>query len=232
MARRVLLSGCLVAMLASGGLADKLILTDGRTFIGTVAVEGDTVFITVPYGTLRFSKGLVERIELKDTPEQEFRKKLGELPLDDPNALYGLARWASKNSLDRQASDLYALILKLDANHTPTRLALGYVRLQNKWLTFEQAVQQAHGKLEAGSHASLLDDVLPALAGSALTKEQESQVLELTACTFLRSRQFDVARQKFLELAGKAPAPPAARFTAIAGILESNPDGMYVLRET
>ena len=93
-------------MLASAGLADRLILTDGRTFTGTVAVEGDTVLITVPYGTLRFSKAQVERIELKDTPEQEFRKKLGEVLLDDPNALYGLARWADKNTLSRQAGDL------------------------------------------------------------------------------------------------------------------------------
>jgi len=231
MARRAVLSGCLVALFAAVGLADKLILIDGRTFTGTVAVEGETVLITVPYGTLRFPKNQVERIELKDTPEQEFRKKLGEAPLDDPNALYGLARWAQDNSLSRQASDLYALILKLNPDHAPTRRSLGYILLQKKWLRFDQAVQQARGKLEAGSYAALLDDVLPALQAAAGTKEQQVEVVELRAYTFLRSRQFDVARQTFSELATKAAGPAAARFAAIADILEKNADGMYVLRE-
>ncbi|HUS90396.1 MAG TPA: hypothetical protein VM695_01055 [Phycisphaerae bacterium] len=233
MARRVVFAGCLVALLAGVCPADKLILIDGRTFIGTVAVEGDTVLITVPYGTLRFPKTQVERIELMDTPEQEFRKKLGEAALDDPNALYGLAQWAEKNSLSRQAGDLYALVLKLKPDHAPTRLAVGFVLLDQRWLTFDQALQQARGKLEAGSYAALLDDVLPALGAAARTRDQQIQIADLTACTFLRSRQFDVARQKFLELTDKAaPDANSMRYAAIASILEKNPDGMYVLRET
>jgi len=220
-----------VALLAPASLADKLILTDGRTFTGTVAVEGEMVLITVPYGTLRFAKAQVERIELKDTPEQEFRKKLGEVPLDDPNALYGLARWADKNALKRQAQDLYALILKLDPNHAPTRLATGYVRVQQRWLTFDQAVQLTRGKLEAGSYALLLEAILPALEASGRTEAQQLEVLDLTAHTLLRSHQFNVARQKFAELATRAEDPNATRYATITAVLESNPDGMYVLRE-
>jgi hypothetical protein len=229
---RVLLSGCLVALLAASAAADKLILTDGRTFTGTVAVEGDTVLITVPYGTLRFPKTQVERIELMDTPEQEFRKKLGEAPLDDPNALYNLAQWADHSSLARQAGDLYALILKLSPNHRATRKALGYIRVGKSWLTFDQALQQARGRLEAGGYEALLEEVLPALKAAATTKARHAEVEELLGLTQLRSRQFAAAAATFAALGKTADPPLAARAAAIADILAENADGMYVLRET
>ena len=228
---RLSLSGCLLTLLAVTASADRLILTDGRTFTGTVDVEGDTVLITVPYGTLRFPKNQVERIELKDTPEQEFRKKLGETALDDPNGLFYLARWAQQNSLDRQAGDLYALILKLDNNHAYTRRALGYVRIQSKWLTFEKALRLARGRLEAGSYVALLDDVLPALKEAAKTKRQRLEISELRGYAQLRSRLFAPATKTFASLAGKADPPASTRFAAIREILTDNPDGMYVLRE-
>jgi len=221
-----------VALLVAVASADKVILTDGRTFTGTVDVEGDTVRITVPYGTLVFPKTQVERIELKDTPEQEFRKKLGETDLDDPNGLFYLARWAETNCLDRQAGDLYTLILKLDPDHVYTRRALGYVRINQKWLTFNRGLLQARGKLEAGSYAALLDDVLPALKQTAKTKRQHLEVAELLGYTQLRSRLFAPATRTFADLAEKADPPPAVRFAAIREILTDNPDGMYVMRET
>ena len=227
---RVVLAGCLVALAAAPVAADKLILTDGRTFTGTVALEGQTVLITVPYGTLRFPRSLVERIELKDTPEQEFGKRLAETALDDPNGLYSLARWAEKQTLSRQAGDLYELILKLDADHAETRRALGFVRTGSQWLAFDKALVQARGKLEAGSLAALLDDVLPALQAAANTSEQHLSVAELLALTQLRSRQFAVAAETFAELAERADAPASLRWTAIREILQANPDGMYVLR--
>lgn len=226
---RAMLSACVVAMLSSLALADKLILIDGRTFTGTVTVEADTVLIAVPYGTLRFPKNQVERIELKDTPEQEFRKKLGEVPLDDPNALFSLAEWADRNSLGRQASDLYALILKLSPDHGPTRRVLGYVRIDRQWLTFEKGVQQARGKLEAGSYKALLDDVLPALKTMATTRKMHMTVMELLGHTQLRSGKFAAAAKTFGELAGKSEPPAAIRHAAIVGILTRNGDGMYVL---
>lgn len=228
---RAMLSACLVALFSAAALADKLILTDGRTFTGTVTVEADTVLIKVPYGTLRFPKNQVERIELKDTPEQEFRKKLGETSLEDPEALFALAQWADKNTLGRQASDLYALILKLDPDHAATRRVLGYVHIGRQWLTFAKALEQAQGKLEAGSYAALLDDVLPALKAAAGSRKMHLQVMDLEAHTLLRSRQFAEAARAFAELARKSEGPAVIRNEAIAGILTKSPDGMHVLRE-
>ncbi len=228
---RVALTAALLASLTAIASADKLYLTDGRTFTGTVAVKGDTVHITVPYGTLRFSKSVVERIELKDTPEQEFRKRLGETALDDPNALSALAGWAAENALERQANDLYTLILKLDADHPRARRALGFIRINKQWMTFGKALELARGRMEAGSYAALLADILPALKAAANTKARHMEVAELLAHTQLRSKRFAEAAEAFALLAEQADPPRSARAAAIIRILEENADGMYVLRE-
>ena len=234
---RAAISGCLIAVLASVAAADKLVLTDGRVFTGTVSVEADTVQISVPYGALRFAKTMVERIEFMDTPEQEFRKKLADTALDDPNALYDLAQWAGKKSLSRQAGDLYGLILKLSADHAGAHKALGHIRIGKLWLGFDAALEQARGKLEAGSYAVLLEEILPALRAAAPTRQQALQVMYLLADTQLRSRQFNHAEATFGELAEAArkAEPPATdlatRSAIIVEILHANPDGMYVLRD-
>ena len=234
---RAALSGCLIAALASVAAADKLVLTDGRVFVGTVSVEEDTVQISVPYGDLRFPKIDVERIEIMDTPEQEFRKKLADTALSDPNALYELAQWATSKSLSRQAGDLYGLILKLDADHSGAHKALGHIRIGRMWLGFDAALEQARGKLEAGSYTVLLEDILPALKAAAPTRQQALQVMYLLADTQLRSREFNHAEATFGELAEAArkAEPPAVdlatRSAMIAEILHANPDGMYILRD-
>jgi len=235
---RAALSGCLVAILATAAAADKLVLTDGRVFTGTVSVESDTVQIAVPYGTLRFDKTMVERIELMDTPEQEFRKKLADTDLDDPNALFGLAQWAGQKKLTRQATDLYNLTLKLAPGHAGAHKGLGHILIGKTWQPFEAALAQARGKLEAGSYEVLLEDIIPALKQAAPTRADSLEVTDLLGHAQLRSRQFIRAEATFTELAelARKSEPPAVdlavRAGAIAEILHANSDGMYVLKET
>lgn len=234
---RAAFSGCLIAALASLAAADELVLTDGRVFVGTVSVEADTVEITLPYGTLRFPKIDVERIEIMDTPEQEFRKKLADVALTDPNALYSLAQWAGRKGLSRQAEDLYSLTLKLNPDHAGAHKARGHIRIGKLWLGFDAALEQARGKLDAGSYTVLLEEILPALKAAAPTRRQALQVVDLLADTQLRSRQFTHAEATFIELAEAArkAEPPASdlatRSATVAEILRENPDGMYILRD-
>lgn len=234
---RAALSGCLIAILASTAAADKLVLTDGRVFVGTVSVESDTVQIAVAYGTLRFDKTMVERIELMDTPEQEFRKKLAETDLNDPNALFTLAQWAGQKRLSRQATDLHKLILKLEPGHAGAHKGLGHIKIGNKWQPFDAAFDQARGMLEAGSYELLLAEILPALKEVAPTRAKSMEVTELVGYAQLHSRQFMRAEATFSELAESAgkSEPPAAdlacRAMTIAEILHANSDGMYVLKE-
>ena len=81
---------------------DVLILTDGRTFSGNVAVEGDIVRIQVAYGTLHFSSEKVLRIEWKETAESQLARMLRHIPEDDPDALHVAGSWAVENGLRRR----------------------------------------------------------------------------------------------------------------------------------
>ncbi len=227
---RVIASACLITLLASVAAGDKLVLLDGRTFTGTVTVEGQSVRIDMPYGTLRFAREEVLLIDFKDTPETKLAKKLAKTHLDDPDALFKLAEWATANSLDRQADTLYELILKLETDHQGARRRMGFVRIDGTWLEFDVALELARSKLAAGQYRPLLKDVLPALDAAAGTAERRRKVRELIGISQLRSKDFAAAEKTFTELSA-IDSDDAPRYATIAEILKSSKDGMYVLTE-
>jgi len=228
---RVGVSICIVAILSAAASADRIVLADGRSFIGTVSVEDQTVFIKVSYGTLKFPKAKVLRIEFKATPEAELGKKLAKIDQDDPGALFELADWASQHELKRHAEDIYARILKIDPDHGATRRALGYVKVDGQWRTVDLAIELAHSKLEAGCYKELREQLLPQLQKVAPAHRKELVVGELVAQTQLRAKEFVAAAKSFRGLADGADGPKALRFAAVAEILEANAGGMYVLVE-
>jgi len=221
----------LLAALPAVALADRLVLVDGRTFSGTVRVEADTVIIEMTYGTLRFTKDQVARIEMKDTPDVELAKKLSEARKNDAAALFTIAQWAATNDLKRQAGELYARVLEIDPNHAGARRELGFVAIEGQWQTFDKGLELARGKLEADKLESLLKDVLPALEAGATAPQQAVAVRELIGQTQVRAKDFAPAAKTFTELADKSEGAAAVRFGAIAAILKDNPDGMYVVTE-
>jgi hypothetical protein len=227
---RTVAATLVLAVVSAFALADKIVLTDGRSFTGTVTVESDTVIITVPYGTLRFPREQVERIEFKDTPEQEYAKRLADLSLQDANAVYALAEWADDNSLSDRSGELLAQVLRLNPNHAAAHRRLGHVRLDRKWMRFDEGLELARGKLDAGLYTTLLDDIIPELKQVARSGGKLLEVEELLAMTQLRAGHFAIAAKAFTAL-GAANHPLAARCAGIAEVLAANADGMYILRE-
>jgi len=220
--------GLLCAIVAAAA-GDRLILLDGRAFEGTVTVEGQTVRVEMAYGTLQFERGEVERIEFKDTPETQLARRLSQTALDDPQAVFDTAAWAQANGLAERANELYELVLKLDADHPGARRALGFVRLDDRWLLWDPALELARSKLEAGQTDALLRRVLPALREVAPAEADRRVVGELTGLAQIRDSQFEAARRTFAALAEDRQDAAAIRFAALAEILAANPDGMYVL---
>jgi len=229
--RNVLATLLLTTILASVAAADSLVLQDGRTFTGKVTVESEAVLIEMPYGSLRFPKDQVLRVELKDTPEEELAKKLAQTAQDDPNALFALAEWAGQNGLKKQADDLYSRILQIKPDHAPARRALGQVLIDGEWRPLAAAMELSRVKLETGKYDSLLTEVLPRMEEVAVTREKLQEVRELLGHTQLRFGKFADAAETFSSLADKADPPASIRLAAIAEILKANPDGMYVVGE-
>lgn len=221
----------LVAALLAAAKADVLILNDGRSFVGTVRSEGETVFIQTSNSTLSFPKSIVTSIEVKPTPEDEFAAKLADVAKTDTEALFKLAQWAAANSLPKQSQELATTIIELSADHAAARKLLGFVRIDGQWLAFDKAIESARGKLDAGQLDALRKDVLPTLEGVASGKDRLAQVKELQGLVQLRSKDFAASAKTFAALAEAAEAPAAIRFAAIAEVLKENDDGMFVLSE-
>ncbi len=226
-----LLLGSALLAVPAVARADRLILTDGRTITGSVTVEGNTVTIKAAFGTLQFSRQEVARIEMGETPRDEFEKRRAATASDDADALLALAAWAEGKSLPREAGEVYQDVLKINPDHPVARKKLGFVRIDGKWRDFADAMELARSKLETGNHDALLSEICPALTGAAPSPRQALQAGELTAMTLLRAARFAQAAESFKALAAQADPAPATRYLAIADILSGNKDGMYVLKE-
>lgn len=227
---RFAVAALVLAVVSAIALADKIVLTDGRSFTGNVTVESDTVIITVPYGTLRFPRDQVERIELKDTPEQEYAKRLSDISIQDANAVFALAEWADENSLAERSGDLLAQVLRLNPNHAGAHRRLGHVRIDRKWIRLDEGLELARSKLDAGLYSALLEDVIPELKQVARARGKALDVDELIALTELRAGQFAAAAKAFAAI-GAGNSAIAPRCAGVAEVLAANPDGMYILRE-
>lgn len=225
-----MLALAVVSWAACVAFGDELILQDGRVFTGTVTVKGESVIIEMPYGTLSFKRDEVLRVELKDTPLEEYTKRLRKVSTRDAEALFALSMWARTNGLEPQAKELLAKVLELSSDHQAARKACGFARIENQWISYKALLQLAQGRLAGGQLDSLRNDILPALESLA-TKEDAILVQELKGTTHLQSKDFAAAAQIFADLAARSAGPVSLKYSAIAEILSANRDGMYILTE-
>jgi tetratricopeptide (TPR) repeat protein len=210
--------------------ADELVLQDGRTFTGTVTVKEDVVLVQMPYGTLSFSRDQVLRINLKDTPLEQYNKRLAAIDTKDADALCSLAIWARAHGLSTQADELLAKAIQINPDHAAARKASGFAKIDDRWVNFKSGIELGLGKLEAGKYDSVIHDVVPALE-PVCAKDDWPALRELLGTAQLRSKDFSAATGTFTELAAKTSGALSGRYAAIVDILGANRDGMYVLME-
>ncbi len=230
--KRIIISVVFVlAVLTPFAAADRVILTDGRIFEGTATVQDDVVTIEMSYGTISFSRQKVLRIEIRDTPAQQLQKKLDSLKYGDTDAMMEVVRWARQNGLREQADEICRDIIELDEDHAAARRALGHIKIDKQWRTFDQAVELAQNKFYAEQFSQLVNDVLPELLVAAQSEEEELITRRLLARSLLRAGKFSRAAEEYNNLAENTDKFEATRYGVIAEILGQNDDGMYVLRE-
>jgi tetratricopeptide (TPR) repeat protein len=228
---RALITALILFVLTASGWADVLVLSDGRSFEGEVTVHEGSVLVRVAHGTLRFPRSDVARIERRQTPQAQLAAILEEIQKDDADSLCMAAKWAADNGLGREAEDLFAEAMEISPDHPEARRALGYMRIEDRWYSVDQAIELAESRLAAGRPDELLQSLLPELLPLARVRGQGVAVRDLTGRAQLQARRFDEALDTFRKLATSATAPANARFEAIAGILADNEDGMYLLNE-
>lgn len=105
----------LIPLFAAVARADDVHLNNGRTLSGRVIAQTDAVVrLEVAGGTMEVPRHLVARIVERTPPDERYAELFSALDRDDPAQVAGLAVWASRNGLGKQAEELRALARDLE----------------------------------------------------------------------------------------------------------------------
>jgi hypothetical protein len=125
--------------------ADELVLRNGAAFTGVVREEGEKVVMVLDIGTMTFPRSEVRSIRKTDDPLKEYEQKL--LAAKDAKGYYEVALWAREKGLDTRANELFRKVISLDSDHEGARKALGFQKIEGKWLDGDE-LMMARGLLK------------------------------------------------------------------------------------
>jgi hypothetical protein len=131
--------------LGLGAAADELVLKNGAAFTGVVREEGEKVVMVLDIGTMTFPRSEVRSIRKTDDPLKEVEQKLQSAK--DAKGYYEVALWAREKGLDTRANELFRKVISLDPDHEGARKALGFQKIDGKWLEGDE-LMMARGFLK------------------------------------------------------------------------------------
>jgi hypothetical protein len=143
---RHLAAVAILAAAAGAARADEVVLRNGARFEGEVREGKDTVTVVMDFGTITFKRIDVARIDRGASALTEFDAKIAELKSDDLDGRYKLALWARHKGLDHRARQTFEEILVRDPEHAGAREALGYRKVEGRWLS-EDEIRTARGEV-------------------------------------------------------------------------------------
>lgn len=130
----------IIVLASAPALADDVYLRGGGKITGQIIDRtADSVTVDIGGGTITAKMSSVVKIDTKESPLQEYRKRAAKIPAGDAEAWRQLARWASGYSLSSQARQAYREVLKILPDDPEANKAIGMVQLDGKWVTQDEA---------------------------------------------------------------------------------------------
>jgi hypothetical protein len=120
--------------------ADQVFLKGGREVSGVI-VERSASHITLEVGPGRVSLPMdrVERVQEGSSPLREYRRRRAALAPDDVRGFVALGIWCRDQELFTQAREAFEHAVALDPGNATAQVALGNVRLGNRFVTQDEA---------------------------------------------------------------------------------------------
>jgi hypothetical protein len=140
-------STLILALAASLAAADTVYTTDGRRLEGKVKDLGNEILLEGKYGSTRFSKAQIEKIEYGKTTLETYAEKAAALNDADAAGHWALAKWCKDNSLEAEYRKEAAKVVAADPEHEAARLALGHKRVGERWMSNDE-IHEANGEVK------------------------------------------------------------------------------------
>jgi tetratricopeptide (TPR) repeat protein len=99
------------------------------------------ITVRVPEGEMQYRRDLVAEIRLAPTPLQEYEQARARLSDSDADGHYKLGLFCEVKGLAAKAEEEFRRAIKISPGHGLARKKLGYVQLQGKWTTEDEAMR-------------------------------------------------------------------------------------------
>lgn len=131
----------LLLLLVPGLLrADVVYLKGGGKLTGRITEQtADKIVVDVGEGSVGVSMDRVEEISKGLSPLDEFDARAAKLGPKDVDGWRALGLWAATKGLSSQSRAAYQRVVALAPDDAEAREALGYVRLDGRWITEEES---------------------------------------------------------------------------------------------
>jgi hypothetical protein len=188
---------CLTLALSASAYADVIVMKDGSRIEGEILSESGGVFrVRVSeFAVVEIPALQIKDIERKLTKRQELANRREKIEAGDAESLFELAQWAKKSFLNAESRALFEEALLADPDHAAARAALGFVRVDDRWVP-EAEFYQSKGFVRFKGKW-----VPKEFADESKTRERlEAEVWEVIKILRRGDKQYLEAEQKLLAL--------------------------------
>jgi hypothetical protein len=211
----------LLTSLAPPARADVFLLRDGTSVEGQELRDlGDRLELRTRDGQRTIDKGEIRRRESKATPWEIFEKELTLADAENADELFDLGYRARRDGLAAEARRAFRMALAADPEHSRSRLAMGHIKVDGRWVgpAGEKPPAEETGEAIPAAELTPRESTL----GLAMAKRRsanfqvESPYLDQKALgRFLDT--FESVRETMLEFSGEPP--PVGRGSSFVVLL-------------
>ncbi len=169
--KTMLIFAILAGVVLPAAAQDVVLLKNGDRLAGKVTDGMLEVRLDTPAGEVALPWSEIEKIDRAKYVRELYRDRAGEVDRQDVQSHYLLALWCRRQGLGEEMRKELELILAIDPGHRAARSALGFEKVDEKWVAGDQ-IKKAKGFVKKGNRWILEEEA----AFEEMVKERNRQL--------------------------------------------------------